>query len=66
MVVQTSGLGWMVTGQHVIWYFYKIQCLIRLNSLKYFDLGLNSYRKVNNLTCFPLKALGIEFDLAVK
>ena len=42
--------------------------LIRLNiSCKYYDFGLNSYRKKKTFQDFPhINALEIKFDLAIK
>ena len=35
-------------------------------SRKYYDFGLNSYRKMNISRFFPYKCIRIKFDLAIK
>ena len=63
MAVQMRGLGEKVTGQLDIWYLIQNHCL---NRYKYYEFGLNSYRKMNILRFSPYKCIRIKFDLAIK
>ena len=57
-----------IKGHRSAWHLVLIKkhCLVRFNiSRKYYDFGLNSYRKMNISRFSLINALGIKFDLAM-